>query len=107
MARRFLCRHQILHWSKYALSYFDGSVIPNYWEYASSFTLCDAFFSSLIGPSAPNHLYGIAGQSGGMVNNYKMTMPPLECFNFSQTPLQPVVITQNSKLSFPKKLGIK
>lgn len=64
------------HWSRYAMSYVDGSVIPNYWEYASSFTLCDAFFSSLIGPSAPNHLYGIAGQSGDMVNNYKMIMPP-------------------------------
>jgi phospholipase C len=31
----------------------------------------------------------------------------LECFNFNQSPLSPVIITQNSKLSFPKKLRIK
>lgn len=79
-------------WAKYALSYVDGSVIPNYWEYASSFTLCDAFFSSLIGPSAPNHLYGIAAQSGSLVNNGRMIMPPGR---------------YSAILSFRKKLRIK
>ncbi|MGC8668237.1 MAG: phospholipase C [Chthonomonadales bacterium] len=43
--------------------------IPNYWAYAQHFTLCDHFFSSLSGPSEPNHLYTIAAQSGGLVNN--------------------------------------
>ena len=56
-------------WVKYTLSYYDYREIPNYWEYARKFTLCDAFFSSLPGPSEPNHLYTIAAQSGGMVNN--------------------------------------
>jgi phospholipase C len=41
-------------------------------QYAKSFTLCDAFFSSLEGPSAPNHLYSIAAQSGGLAANYGM-----------------------------------
>jgi phospholipase C len=59
-------------WAKYAASYEDGSVIPNYWQYAKSFTLCDAFFSSLRGPSAPNHLYSIAAQSGGLAGNFRM-----------------------------------
>jgi phospholipase C len=31
--------------------------------------LCDRFFSSLTGPSEPNHLYTVAAQSGGLVNN--------------------------------------
>ena len=56
-------------WVLYTLSYYDYHEIPNYWEYARSFTLCDNFFSSLSGPSEPNHLYTVAAQSGGMVNN--------------------------------------
>ena len=43
-----------------AASYVDSTVIPNYWKYAGKYTLCDAFFSSVEGPSAPNHLYPIA-----------------------------------------------
>jgi phospholipase C len=52
-----------------ALSYNDYTIIPNYWEYAQKFTLCDAFFSSVRGPSRPNHLYAVAAQSGGLVYN--------------------------------------
>ena len=51
------------------LSYHDRHEIPNYWDYARRFTLCDNFFSSLAGPSEPNHLYTVAAQSGGLVNN--------------------------------------
>ena len=56
-------------WVLNTLSYYDYHEIPNYWEYARRFTLCDDFFSSLMGPSEPNHLYTVAAQSGGMVNN--------------------------------------
>ncbi len=56
-------------WVINTLSYYDSREIPNYWEYARKFTLCDAFFSSLAGPSEPNHLYTVAAQSGGLVNN--------------------------------------
>ena len=45
------------------------SDIPDYWTYAQQFVLGDNMFSSLMGPSFPNHLYTIAGQSGGVVNN--------------------------------------
>src|SRR6266699_6349011 len=45
------------------------SDIPNYWTYAQNFVLGDNMFSSLMGPSFPNHLYTIAGQSGGVINN--------------------------------------
>ncbi len=38
--------------------------IPNYFAYASHFVLADRMFSSLTGPSFPNHLYTIAATSG-------------------------------------------
>jgi phospholipase C len=53
----------------YSLSYNDSTIIPNYWDYARKYTLCDAFFSSLRGPSLPNHVYAVAAQSGGLVQN--------------------------------------
>jgi phospholipase C len=43
--------------------------IPNYWTYASTFTLADEAFSSLHGDSLPNHLYIVAAQSGGVIDN--------------------------------------
>ena len=43
--------------------------IPNYWKYAQTFTLADKMFSSLAGASFPNHLYLIASQSGGAIQN--------------------------------------
>lgn len=44
------------------------SDIPNYWLYAQNFVLGDNMFSSLMGPSFPNHLYTIAAQSGGAID---------------------------------------
>jgi phospholipase C len=43
--------------------------IPNYFAYAYSFTLADHMFSSLTGPSFPNHLYTVGAQSGRAINN--------------------------------------
>src|SRR5262249_47253320 len=43
--------------------------IPNYFAYARNFVLCDRMFSSLTGPSFPNHLYTVGAQSGGSINN--------------------------------------
>ena len=43
--------------------------LPNYFAYARHFVLADAFFSSLKGPSFPNHLYTVGAQSGGAINN--------------------------------------
>lgn len=53
----------------YTMGYYDERDIPNYWNYARHFTLCDRFFSSLMGASLPNHLYTVAAQSGGVINN--------------------------------------
>jgi phospholipase C len=52
-----------------SLTQFQQSDIPNYWLYAQNYVLGDAMFSSLMGPSLPNHLYTIAAQSGGVINN--------------------------------------
>ncbi|HTS36982.1 MAG TPA: alkaline phosphatase family protein [Candidatus Solibacter sp.] len=45
------------------------SDIPNYFSYATNFVLADNTFSSLDGPSFPNHLYTVAAQPIGVINN--------------------------------------
>jgi phospholipase C len=52
-----------------SMTQFRDSDIPNYWTYAEHFVLADHMFSSLAGPSFPNHLYTVASQSGGAINN--------------------------------------
>jgi phospholipase C len=42
---------------------------PNYWTWAHRYVLADNFFASALGPSFPNHLYTIAAQSGGAIQN--------------------------------------
>ena len=43
----------------------DETTIPNYWHWAQNNVLCDNFFASALGNSYAQHLYMIAGQSGG------------------------------------------
>jgi phospholipase C len=43
--------------------------IPNYWTYARRFAIADRYFTSVHGPSLPNHLFAIAAQSGGAIDN--------------------------------------
>lgn len=52
-----------------ALSQLHESDIPNYWAYARTFTLDDRFFSTINGPSFPNHLVTIAGTSNNTDDN--------------------------------------
>ena len=53
----------------YADSAYTAKEIPNYWKYAQTYTLADHFFATIMGPSFPNHLVTIAGQSGYSVDN--------------------------------------
>ncbi len=53
----------------YADSAYTQKEIPNYWKYAKTYTLADHFFATIMGPSFPNHLITIAGQSGYSVDN--------------------------------------
>jgi phospholipase C len=43
--------------------------IPAYWAWAKRYTLQDRFFSSLYGPSGPEHLWTIAAQSDRFVDH--------------------------------------
>jgi phospholipase C len=54
------------------MGYYDRSDIPYYWDYADQYVLDDNFFSSLMGPSFPNHLYIASGTNGPVKN-----LPPL------------------------------
>ncbi len=48
---------------------FTAADVPNYFAYAHHFTLGAKMFSSLHGPSFPNHLYTIAADSLGVLDN--------------------------------------
>jgi phospholipase C len=52
-----------------AMSQFYRQDIPAYWAYASRFTLDDHFFSTIAGPSFPNHLVTVAAQSANTDDN--------------------------------------
>ncbi len=43
--------------------------IPNYWSYAQHFVLADHFFSTIAGPTFPNHLVMVAGSSLNVDDN--------------------------------------
>jgi phospholipase C len=43
--------------------------LPAYWAYADRFVLADRFFTSMFGPTFPEHLYTVAAQSNGVVDN--------------------------------------
>jgi len=58
--------------STLTMGYYDRSDIPYYWDYANQYVLDDNFFSSLMGPSFPNHLYIASGTNGPVSNlNYR------------------------------------
>jgi phospholipase C len=46
------------------MSHIDCDAAPFLWRYADRFTLFDQFFDTVIGPSTPNAIAMIAGQSG-------------------------------------------
>jgi phospholipase C len=46
------------------MAHIDCDTIPFLWQYADRFTLLDNFHATIIGPSTPNALAMIAGQSG-------------------------------------------
>ncbi len=52
-----------------ALTEYRRQDIPSYWAYASHFTLMDHFFSTVLGPSFPNHLVTVAAASANTIDN--------------------------------------
>jgi phospholipase C len=53
--------------------------IPQYWQYAQHFVLADRYFTSVHGPSLPNHLFTVAAQSGGTIDNVSGTTGGVAC----------------------------
>ncbi len=47
--------------------------IPGYWAYARQFVLFDRYFTSVMGPSTPNHLFVVAASAGGATSNARGT----------------------------------
>ena len=47
------------------MGYYDGSDLPNYWNYAHLYVLNDRMFESVAAYSLSSHLYMLAAQSGG------------------------------------------
>jgi len=69
--------------SNVTMGYYDYHTIPYYWDYASQFVLLDNFYSSVMADSLPNHLYLVAGQSGGLTFDERNA-----AFNFTSSSIQ-------------------
>ena len=54
-------------------SQYSRETLPVYWSYADRFVLADHFFTSMYGPTFPEHLYTVAAQSYGIVDNKTTT----------------------------------
>jgi phospholipase C len=48
---------------------YESDQVGDYWAYASQFAIADRFFTSVHGPSFPNHLYSVAAWAGGAMDN--------------------------------------
>ena len=59
----------------FAYSQYMEADIPNYWQYARKFTLADHFFSSMLGPSFPGHMFFLAAQTGWATGNPSQITP--------------------------------
>jgi phospholipase C len=55
---------------------FSRKTLPAYWALADRFVLADHFFTSMYGPTFPEHLYTVAAQSYGIVDNKTTTDHP-------------------------------
>jgi phospholipase C len=62
-------------WDLSGYTQFGPKGIPRYWGYADRFVLADRFFTSTYGPSFPEHLYTVAAQADGVVENQPVVGP--------------------------------
>jgi phospholipase C len=70
--------NQTIYADEYAYTQFRPRQLPNYWHWAKENVLADNFFASAVGPSFPNHLYSIAAQAGGSLDNPEQPFPALK-----------------------------
>jgi phospholipase C len=77
----FLTQYQESHGDLVApdvMQYMTGAQLPWTWALAEKATVCDRWFSSIMGPTWPNRLYLHSAQSGGLKKNEI----PAEGFNW-------------------------
>jgi phospholipase C len=69
---------------------YGESDIPAYWDYARRYTLCDHYFTDVAGPSTPNHLMLITGDSPIIDNPHSgyRTGPNAPAFDLPSLPAQ-------------------
>jgi phospholipase C len=60
---------KICYSDKGSFTQYSRDQLPAYWNYADRFVLADHFFTSMYGPTFPEHLYAVAAQSYGIVGN--------------------------------------
>jgi len=53
----------------YVMGYFQREDLPVSWALGDAYTLCDRWFSSVMGPTWPNRFYLHTAQSGGRMSN--------------------------------------
>jgi len=62
------------------MGYYDGGDLAHYFKAAEEYVLCDRYFTSVMSESAPNHLYLVAGTSGGIIDDNvpkSLAFPPI------------------------------
>jgi len=64
---------------KLAYTQFHEADIPNYFTYARNFVLSDRTFSSVASNTFPNHLFTVAAQSGGVIDDPHSGKGPWGC----------------------------
>ncbi len=89
----------------YADSQFYQSDIPNYWSYAQHFGLADNFFTVVMGPSFPNHLFTIAVRDDQVDDNPNVSQASEAyrwgCDSPAGTTVQQLWPTGNTTYTFP------
>lgn len=82
------------------------STIPNYWQLAQQFVLDDNTFSAELGPTFPNRLFSVAGESGPTVAESAIAIPGLPSGKFidswgCDSPTGTVVQLENRTKVYP------
>ena len=79
---------------------FDRASLPHYWKYADRFVLGDRFFTSEYGPTFTEHLFTIAAQSNGIMDNRAQIAPSPGRYcddKLAYTPAFPPTLTDQDK----------
>jgi phospholipase C len=77
---------------------FTRKGMPNYWAYADNFVLGDHHFTSMYGPTFPEHLYTVGGQANNVVGNkLQATNPGGYCDDAGETVYKFVKMSKREK----------